>query len=189
MPSRQPNLVHKAAQDSLKVRAHHPVQAAELAGRKVLAKHKTAVKVRTREGLNKALKAEMSRAASGNSPPAKVSGDRLKVSGSAKARAKLNEGKTGLSRKVGNENRNVSRANANSATNNSRANGKTGVSSNSRGNASAIEINNSRVSVNRAVINSGVNVRANGTSSSKANVKVNATSSKASKVASLAPPH
>ncbi len=157
------------------------MQAAELAGRKVLAKHKTAVKVRTREGLNKALKAKMSRAARGNSPPAKASGDRLKVSGSAKARAKPNEGKTGLSRKVGNENRNVSRANANSATSNSRAN------------ASAIEINNSRVSVNRAVINSGVKLRANGTSSSKANVRANATSSKgsamASKVASLAPPH
>jgi hypothetical protein len=107
------------------------VQAAELAGRKVLAKHKTAVKVRTREGLNKALKAEMSRAARGNSPPAKASGDRLKVSDSAKARAKPNEGKTGLSRKVGNENRNVSRANANSATN-SRANGKTGGTHNSK---------------------------------------------------------
>ncbi len=79
------------------------MQAAELAGRKVLAKHKTAVKVRTREGLNKALKAKMSRAARGNSPPAKASGGRLKVSGSAKARAKPNEGKTGLSRKVGRE--------------------------------------------------------------------------------------
>ena len=124
---------------------------------KVLAKHKTAVKVRTREGLNKALKAEMSSAASGNSPPAKTSGDRLKVSGSAKARAKPNEGKTGPSRKVGNEISNVSRANANSGTKNSRANGnKTGVTSNSRGNESAAEINNSRVSVNRAAINSGV---------------------------------
>ena len=171
------------------------MQAAELAGKKVvLVKHKTAVKVRTREGLNKALKAEMSSAASGNSPPAKTSGDRLKVSGSAKARAKPNEGKTELSRKVGNEIRNVSRANANSGTNNSRANGnKTGVTSNSRGNESATEINNSRVSVNRAVINSGVNVRAKGTSSSKANVRANATSSKASamasKVARLAPRH
>jgi hypothetical protein len=152
----------------------------ELAGKKVLVKHKTAArnKVRTRAGLNRARKAEMSSAASGNSPPVKTSGDRLKASGSAKAKAKPNEGKTGRNRKVGNETRNVSRANANSGTNNSGANENL--------------INNSRVSVNRAVINSGVNVRANGTSSSKANVKVNATnSSKAngmgSRAAKLAP--
>ena len=155
----------------------------ELAGKKVLVKHKTAArnKVRTRAGLNRARKAEMSSAASGNSPPAKASGDRLKVSGSAKARAKPNEGKTGRNRKVGNETRNVSRANANSGINNSRANGnKTGVTSNSRANENVI--NNSRVSVNRAVINSGVNVRANGTSSSKAN-------GMGSRAASLAPRH
>ena len=160
----------------------------------VLAKHKTAPKVRTRAGLNRVLKAKMSSVASGNSPPAKTSGDRLKASGSAKAKAKPNEGKTGRSRKVGNETRNVSRANANSGTNNSRANGnKTGVTSNSRDNESATEINNSRASVNRAVINSGVNVRAKGTSSSKASVRANATSSKVSamdsKVARLAPRH
>jgi len=190
LPSRQPNLIHKAAvQDNLKVRAHHLVQVAELAGKKVLAKHKTAArnKVRTRADL--ALKAEMSRAASGNSPPAKASGDRLKVSGSAKARAKPNEGKTALSRKVGNEISSVSRANANSGTNNSRANANSGTN-NSGANENLI--NNSRVSVNRAVINSGVNVRANGTSSSKANVKVNATSSSkangmGSRAARLAP--
>jgi len=170
------------------------VQAAELEGKKaVLAKHRTTVKVRTREDLNKAFKAEMSNAASGNSPPAKTSGDRLKASGSAKAKAKPNEAKTGRSRKAGNETRNVSRANANSGINNSRANGnKTGVTSNSRANENVI--NNSRVSVNRAVINSGVNVRANGTSSSKANVKVNATSSSkangmGSRAAKLAPRH
>jgi hypothetical protein len=169
---------------------------AELAGKKVLVKHKTAArnKVRTRAGLNRARKAEMSSAASGNSPPVKTSGVRLKASGSAKAKAKPNEAKTGRSRKAGNETRNVSRANANSGTNNSRANGnKTGVTSNSRGNESATEINNSRVSVNRAVINSGANVRAKGTSSSKASVRANATSSKASamdsKVARLAPRH
>ena len=152
----------------------------ELAGKKVLVKHKTAArnKVRTRAGLNRARKAEMSSAASGNSPPVKTSGDRLKASGSAKAKAKPNEGKTGRN-KVGNETRNVSRANANSGTNNSGANENL--------------INNSRVSVNRAVINSGVNVRAKGTSSSKASVRANATSSKASamdsKVARLAPRH
>ena len=131
----------------------------ELAGKKVLVKHKTAArnKVRTRAGLNRARKAEMSSAASGNSPPVKTSGDRLKASGSAKTKAKPNEGKTGRNRKVGNETRNVSRANANSGINNSRANGnKTGVTSNSRANENVI--NNSRVSVNRAVINSGVNV-------------------------------
>ena len=136
MPSRRPNQIHKAAaQDSLKVRAHHPEQAAELAGKKVLASQ-TAVRnlVRKRASLNKALKAEMSSVASGNSLPAKASGDRRKVSGSAKARAKPNEGKTGLSRKVGNE-ISVSRANANSGTNNIRGNGKkTGATSNSRGN-------------------------------------------------------
>jgi hypothetical protein len=144
----------------------------ELAGKKVLVKHKTAArnKVRTRAGLNRARKAEMSSAASGNSPPVKTSGDRLKASGSAKAKAKPNEAKTGRSRKAGNETRNVSRANANSGINNSRANGnKTGVTSNSRANenktgvtsnsrANENVINNSRVSVNRAVINSGVNV-------------------------------
>ena len=184
MPSRQPNLIHKAAvQDNLKVRAHHPEQVAEVAGKKVLAKHKTAArnKVRTRAGLNRVLKAEMSSVASGNSPPAKASGDRLKVSGSAKARAKPNEGKTALSRKVGNEISSVSRANANSGTSNSRVSGnKTGVTSNSR--ASGTVINNSRVSVNRAVINSGVNVRANGTSSSKVN-------GMGSRAARLAPRH
>ena len=195
MPSRQPNQIHKAAaQDRLKVRAHHPEQAAELAGKKVLASPTAVLNlVKKRASLNKALKAEMSSVASGNSPPAKASGDRLKVSGSAKARAKPNEGKTALSRKVGNEISSVSRANANSGTNNSRVSGnKTGVTSNSR--ASETVISNSRVSVNRAVINSGVNVRANGTSSSKANVKVNATSSSkangmASRAAKLAPRH
>jgi hypothetical protein len=189
LPSRQPNPIHKAAH--LKVR-HHRVQAAELEGKKaVLAKHRTTVKVRTREDLNKAFKAEMSNAASGNSPPAKTSGDRLKASGSAKTKAKPNEGKTGRNRKVGNETRNVSRANANSGTNNSRANANSGTN-NSGANENLI--NNSRVSVNRAVINSGVNVRANGTSSSKANVKVNATSSSrangmVSRAAKLAPRH
>ena len=182
---------------------HHQVQVAEVAGKKVLAKRKTARnKVRRRAGLNRALKAEMSSVANGNSPPAKASGERRKVS--AKARAKPNEGKTGLSRKVGNEISSASKANANSGTNNSRASGsKAGVTSH-RANETAT--NNSRVSVNRAVINSGANerangtssskanVRANGTSSSKANVKVNVTSSSkangmGSKAASLAPRH
>jgi hypothetical protein len=106
LPSRQPNLIHKAAaQDNLKVRARHLVPVGELAGKKVLVKHKTAArnKVRTRAGLNRARKAEMSSAASGNSPPVKTSGDRLKASGSAKAKAKPNEAKTGRSRKAGNE--------------------------------------------------------------------------------------
>ena len=148
--------------------------------------------VKKRASLNKALKAEMSSAASGNSPPAKTSGDRLKASGSAKAKAKPNEGKTGRSRKVGNETRNVSRANANSGIKNSRVSGsKTGVTSNSR--ASGTVINNSRVSVNRAAINSRVNVTAKGASSSKASVRANATSIKASamdsRVARLAPRH
>jgi hypothetical protein len=158
LPSRQPNLIHKAAaQDNLKVRARHLVPVGELAGKKVLVKHKTAArnKVRTRAGLNRARKAEMSSAASGNSPPVKTSGDRLKASGSAKAKAKPNEAKTGRSRKAGNETRNVSRANANSGTNNSRANANSGTN-NSGANENLI--NNSRVSVNRAVINSGVNV-------------------------------
>jgi len=171
------------------------VQAAELAGKKmVLAKHKTEPKVRTREGLNKEFKAERSHAARGNNPRAKASADRLKVNGSAKARAKHNAGKTGLSRKVANgiSLPNGSRDNANSGTNNSRASGnKTGVTSNSRGNGSAIEINN-KVNGSRAVINSGVKLRAKGISSSKVNVRANATnkgSAMANKVASLAPRH
>ena len=114
----------------------------------------------------------MSSVASGNSPPAKASGERRKVS--AKARAKPNEGKTGLSRRWGNEISSASKANANSGTNNSRVSvSKAGKPSNNRA---------SETSVNRAVINSEVNVRANGTSSSKAN-------GMGSKAASLAPRH